>query len=154
MIVITGFVFFMIFGGIWTIIMKLDFIPYRDTTKIKSSRRISTILRSGRDVNIENKEGKTPLIQAIDNHSIDLVRKLLKAGAKTDYISTYNGMSLLSFATYYENLDIIKTLLDNVANINMKDKNGNTPLVEAVFNGNFEMVEFFSEQGGRYKYQG
>ena len=56
--------------------------------------------------------GQTPLIIAVDNNRVDLVRLLLKHGAN---ISTTDkeGWSALRKAVYHNHLEILKILLQN-----------------------------------------
>jgi ankyrin repeat protein len=108
----------------------------------------------------------SPLAQAVFDGDTDKVRSLLKDGA--DANSTLNatyqiapdgnisasfsvpifgaaqqeaGMSVLSFAAMQGSADIIRLLLDKGAEINSRDKYGQTPLILAAWQGDTESVQ-------------
>jgi ankyrin repeat protein len=53
----------------------------------------------------------------------------------------------LSVACVYNNIDTVKLLLDNKADIEARDDDGATPLFNAVLNGNTEIVRLLLEYG-------
>ena len=55
--------------------------------------------------------------------------------------------SALHLAIKKNNLDIIKWLLENGVDINIKDEDGRTPLMDSVLNLKISMVKFLLEKG-------
>lgn len=97
-------------------------------------------------IEMKNKQGKTPLMQACINGRPDIVELLLISGADPN-IRDEAGNSPLTCASSssYGNLEIIKSLLNHGADINAKVYNGWPPLFFA-FN-NYEVVKLLLERG-------
>ena len=86
---------------------------------------VDDALRAGANPNIHDGTGKTPLMCAISYPSI--VRKLLDAGAKVEPVDQ-NGDSALSYACGWH-YETARLLIENGADVNVKDKDGDTPLL-------------------------
>jgi ankyrin repeat protein len=66
----------------------------------------------GADVDIENKDGRTPLIVAIGRGSISLVRSLINIGADVNKRETSSNKTPLEYARTHEFLkDTVRTLI-------------------------------------------
>jgi ankyrin repeat protein len=118
------------------------------------------LLENGADPNLRDRNGRTPLYNAIISHSDGMVSTLLQYGAditvkvngelplitaikygrssaikmmldSKDYIPEYNHCNALFHAVETEYIDIIK-LLTQYFNVNERNRNGNTPLHRAV----------------------
>lgn len=93
-----------------------------------------------------NKKGETPLYWACKNNNFELVKILIKYGAKKS-INTINCSPLLA-AYENENKQIMKYLLENGADINQKvDKDGYSIIRYACIDQNIRMVKFIIENG-------
>lgn len=57
------------------------------------------------------------------------------------------GFSALVLATYIDNLEITKTLIENGAEVNAKDGMGNTALMGVAFKGNLEIARLLLDHG-------
>jgi|GEM_PF-3134159 len=106
---------------------------------------ISVLLASGADVNLQSKDGKTPLHRVSDVH---VAQQLLQAGANPNIHDHEDGKSPLHWAAGLEHREIVAELLKAGADINAIDGNGKTALQGAVQSGDFQMVEFLLEQEG------
>ncbi len=64
-------------------------------------------------------------------------------------VSDKNGMTLLHFCSEYNRKSMAKRLIDKGAELNLTDKNGNSPLWKAVFNarGDYELVKILIDSG-------
>jgi ankyrin repeat protein len=58
-----------------------------------------------------------------------------------------DGVSALMWATYYDQTDIARMLLDAGANPNLANRYGMTPLIQAAFNGNDEIIAMLLAAG-------
>lgn len=82
--------------------------------------------------------GNTALYYAVSNRSVDKALLLLKSQANPNI---YQGYSPLHIATKNNDTELAMSLIVHGADVNAKDKDGNTPLVYAAKNGNLELIE-------------
>ena len=80
-----------------------------------------------------------PLNVAISKGEIDLVKKFIEYGA--DINETTNGLTPLMYAARYNQVEIIKLLLEKGANLKVKDERGFTALNHAENSKATEAVE-------------
>jgi len=59
---------------------------------------VDIMIRYGGSVNLANSSGETPLIRAVQIHNVDIIRKLLDAGADADKTDTLAGKSARDYA--------------------------------------------------------
>jgi len=78
-------------------------------------------------LNQKNKDGKYPLDLAIEENDLEMVRQLIKAGAKVNYIIPgENGYTPLHLAIANSNLELVKILVEEgKADVNAKVNSGN-----------------------------
>jgi ankyrin repeat protein len=88
-------------------------------------------------------EGVTPLNNAILKGDIEVVKKFIEYG--TDVNEKSNGMSPLMIAARYNRVEIIKILLANGANLNLKDEKGFTALKHAELSNAKEAVQILKQ---------
>jgi len=79
------------------------------------------------------------LVENTINGNLEKVKELLNKGANPN--ATYNGVPALIWAVYKGHTDIVALLLENGANINIQDKDGDTPLIVASIKGNEELIK-------------
>ena len=82
---------------------------------------IENLLSNGHDINEKNKEGLTPLSEAIILNNYTLAKYLIENGADIDGTDKFNPLII---SAEQENDKIMKLLLENGANANQLDKNG------------------------------
>lgn len=73
-------------------------------------------------------EGRTPLILAVGDDKIEALALLIRNGANVNYIAGEMSPLHYAVATCEPTLEIISLLLDNGADLTIKDEYGNTPL--------------------------
>ncbi|MDF3048069.1 MAG: hypothetical protein K0R73_1187, partial [Candidatus Midichloriaceae bacterium] len=103
-----------------------------------------------RNINAQDKDGKTPLHWVAANGHKEIVELLLANKANIEAVAN-NGGTPLMFAAHNGHKEIVELLLANKANIEAKDKEGNTSLHYAVSNGHEEIVELLLEKDADIK---
>jgi ankyrin repeat protein len=100
------------------------------------------------DVNVNEKapDGSTALMWATFNVDKELVRALLKAGAKADVTNRY-GASALGEAVKVEDIELVRMLLDAGANVNSPNSDNQTALMLAVSTGSLPISKLLVERG-------
>jgi 5-methylcytosine-specific restriction endonuclease McrBC regulatory subunit McrC/ankyrin repeat protein len=97
------------------------------------------------NVNYRDKDGLTPLMVASSKHLNNVVF-LLKHKAKIDSQDKY-GRTALFHAVLCDNFEIVKVLLENGAEPNLRIEKGITYLMMASENSNFEIAKALLENG-------
>ncbi|HRH45460.1 MAG TPA: ankyrin repeat domain-containing protein [Pyrinomonadaceae bacterium] len=101
------------------------------------------------------------LVDAIENQNIDKVRDLIAKGANPDSVdfSTFEPIYPIIKASYKKDVNLMKLLLDNGADVNQEYSccmSSSTPLSNAVQYGDKNLVELLLERGAdanyRFKY--
>ena len=102
---------------------------------VGSVEQLNKLICLGADINIQDKDKRTPLIHAVIDNQIEMVRLLIYNGAKIN-IQDSLGYTALHYAAQNYLVDICKILSENNAIVDIQDNYGNTPLFRAVFNSN------------------
>ena len=104
---------------------------------------IKYLLSTGADVNSVDDEGVSVFMYAVDTDDINIVDLIWKTGADRNTIA-HDG----SCAIYHaNNVEIIKTLIKDGANINYKNSAGATPLHNAVMSYGLRTIYFLMKSG-------
>ena len=80
-----------------------------------------------RDLEIQDRDGRTLLINAAIYNRLDIVKLLIQRGASI-HTQDNIGNTALHAAVLGDNIDVVRFLLENGANINEKNNFGNTPI--------------------------
>lgn len=106
------------------------------------------------NINCPSKEGKTPLIVAVETiGNTDVVKCYVKAGANKES-KTNEGETPLHLAiSYPRRVQVAKYLIEQKANIEAKTKDGLTPLHLAAQSGNQDVVENLTKKGANINSQ-
>lgn len=87
-------------------------------------------------------EAEKNLVNAVENNDINTVKKILKMGIDPNIIITErNRWAIISYSAKHKHNEILKLLIENNADIDVKDLFGTTPLSVACFNGSVETVK-------------
>ncbi|MCG8486949.1 MAG: ankyrin repeat domain-containing protein [Chromatiales bacterium] len=102
------------------------------------------LISRGAYVNASNEEGATPLHSAAFGivNSGDLLKILLAKGANVDSGTGTKIGTPLIHATKYGNLEAVKVLLNNGADINARDESGNSALHFASLYGRIDVATY------------
>ena len=108
---------------------------------------IHPLLNAGAHLNRANNTGATPLFVPVHNNKLEVVKALLKAGAKTEI--AYQKETPLFAAVKNGQIEIVKELLDAGADVFFCKEDGVTPLHVAAQNGNIAIVKMLLEADAR-----
>jgi ankyrin repeat protein len=103
------------------------------------------LIDCGANIEARNKKGLTPLFTATEKGRHEIVRLLLRKGAKPDAMDDEGDTAL--HLTYSE--DVAMALIDCGANIEARNKKGLTPLFTATEKGRHEIVRLLLRKGAK-----
>jgi ankyrin repeat protein len=89
------------------------------------------LLQHGADIQLDNKYGYTPLMQAVMRNDAKMVSMLLDKGAKIDQKNFYTELTPLMMAVDNGSLDMVELLMARQANLNLQDGRGRSALMHA-----------------------
>lgn len=107
------------------------------------------IFSKGGNVNSVSQNGTTPLIEAVSSNCLEKVKYLVENKASINQKSEgFGGVSPLTEALWQTNFEITKYLVENGADVNIQKDNGDTALLEAVWNEkNYNAVNLLIQKG-------
>nr|POF26308.1 e3 ubiquitin-protein ligase mib2 [Quercus suber] len=115
----------------------------------RDAPEIQALLSAGNiDVNRLSKSGKTPLMHAVEQSDEAAVRKILDpgVGGVVDFPNVRNE-SALHIASSKGLHSMVRCLFDHDADINAKDRRGDTPLVKSVREGRSIVIDYLHGVG-------
>jgi truncated hemoglobin YjbI len=119
---------------------------------------VELLLHLGADPNARDQWGHTPLY-FVGNashgiHGADVVRVLVQGGANVNAQERLKHCTALHMAARRGNVPVAQALLDGGADLEARDKLGETPLRRAVNCGKVEMAAFLLSRGANVHTQG
>lgn len=124
-----------------TVYLKLLSENYKEGDELL----LPIFIEKGADVNVINKDQVTPLIAMVNANSVEGVRILLAASAKTEmifpiYYDTPITVAIKN-AVKNKNNQILDLFLDANADVNFPNSVGDTPLITAIILNSNDMIE-------------
>ena len=117
-------------------------------------QEILQLLKNGADVHEPEyppdlcNVGYTPILKASEAGAFEVVKTLIQKGANVnDKLSWGYKCTSLAFAIKYNNLELVKILVKNGANLESRDEGSNTPLLRACMTNRLEIVEVLVKNG-------
>lgn len=121
--------------------------PLIEAVKNNNSVGINNLLDSGvDDIDEENELGQSALTIAVDQENLEIVKLLLKAGARTDSQDIY-GYTPLVTAIFKGGKDIAMELIKAKASIGNVKGGGYEAFMSVIKNKNSELIEKVIEAG-------
>ena len=103
------------------------------------------LLANGLDINSRTKTGDTALHLAVEVTALDCLKELLSHKADMELRDYVEELTPFMKAVQLKQITIVKLLANNGANINIKDKEGNTALQIAIDLQQTSLVDFLIE---------
>lgn len=110
---------------------------------------VKTALQQGAPVNFKGKGGFTPLVVAATMGHLDVVQYLAEHGADINKRDNIRHKNALLAASFRSNDDVVAYLLAHGAEVDAQGVNGWTPLHDAAFVGDYNIVKMLVEHGAR-----
>jgi len=105
-------------------------------------------LEQGAKVDARNDKGRTALSLAVSAGQLQIIKALVEKGADVNARTpTETGSTVLAFAVRGKNLEVISYLLVLGAEVDLKGRNGATPLCHAAARGETDIVELLISKG-------
>lgn len=111
---------------------------------------VLALLEEGVDPNIKGPNGITALSLATQNNHKRIIKKLLEKGADPNIGDDKAGWFPLMWAAYNGFNDTMLLLLENGADVNLKNQFNETALLHAAFEGRDEAVRILLDHGADY----
>ncbi|KAA1258748.1 Ankyrin repeats (3 copies) [Rubripirellula obstinata] len=102
---------------------------------------VKFLLENDADVDARDREGKTPLMHACTNSSVETVRLLIDGGADINVTESTEGFTPLMTAAALGQTEIVKLLLERSADKGVVDQDGDTAISHAQNSQHDEIVE-------------
>ncbi|XP_076285931.1 transient receptor potential cation channel subfamily A member 1-like [Lasioglossum baleicum] len=118
--------------------------PIVNAIQNRDTKMIELLLTNGADI----KEDPKVVCTAVRCRNLELVEDLLKNGADINALDNmYFGNSFLHMAVKTKQVQMVKLLINYGANVNVKDSQGETPIVNAIQNRDKKMIELLLTNG-------
>ena len=111
--------------------------------------QVKSALEQGANPNFKGKGGFTPIVIAARNGYLDIVQYLLDHGAEMDKRDNSRKKSALLAAAFKSQNQVAEYLMTHGADINAQAINGFTPLHDAAWVGDYQLVKMLVEHGAR-----
>ncbi len=110
--------------------------------------QVQNLLKEKPDlVKARDNDGWTPLIMAARFNHVNLIKLLLKSGAKVDDVDN-EGSSALHHASASGRMEAVKTLVESKARVSLKNHGGDTPRKLAKSSGHSKVADYLEKKKG------
>jgi len=113
-------------------------VPNRDV--------VAALIGHGAQVNVRDKDGRTPLHGAVGSGDEDVATLLVASGADVNAADN-NGRTPLHAAARRGSTDVVRLLIDSGAKVDARDNKGSTPLHAATVGTRDDLIELLLAKG-------
>lgn len=106
------------------------------------TKTVERYIAAGMDVNVSPYNGMSALIGASAEGNVEVMKLLIRKGAKVDAKANDAGVAALLLAAVNGKEAAVQLLVQTGANVNETDNEGHTPLMEAAGKGHAQIVKF------------
>jgi ankyrin repeat protein len=108
---------------------------------------VRKLVAGGVNVNVEFKDGSTPLTKAVESESFSLAELLISVGAKADHVNKY-GDTAFAYAVRHDHMSLVELFCKSGHDVNIKRQDGETLLMTAAtHNRSFQMLNLLVTAG-------
>ncbi len=127
---------------------SLDVDPVHKAVMRHSLPEVTQAIAQGGDVDVLDREGRTPLFYAAQDGDSAIAADLIRHGANVN-AQDKSLKTPLHFAANAYQPEVAELLLKNGASVDAQDAHGNTPLSDAVFDskGRGQMIKLLLSSG-------
>ena len=125
-----------------------------EAVKVGSHKSVCHLIEKGISPNVQDEEGRTPLMVACERAYNRIVHILIEAGADVDAHGPL-GTTPLIYAAGYGRYETVKLLLEKGADIGAKTTGTypSTAAFAASANGHDDIVELLNEAGDQFTFE-
>jgi len=128
---------------------------YTYTTVHNHPAIVRLLVHNGAKVDVPNVKGLTPLLEAVEDDNVAMVKLLVELGADKDHIEDEDlerdyedgEGTPLCMAAYEGSVEVVKCLVELGADKEKADYNSKTPIFIAAQHGHVAVVRYLVEQG-------
>lgn len=114
---------------------------------------IEILIKNGADINYQNKNGETAFFRAASFSSVDVMNQLKNFDADINCSNNHGQTPLMLSVNHRFNLKTLEWLIQNKADINAQDIQGNTALMYAIASNQIEATELLLKNGAKTEIQ-
>lgn len=108
----------------------------------KNLENVAVALKAGSSPNAVNEQQASALFAAVQKQAYEISRLLVAAGADVNYVNDQNiGATPLMMAAAYKDMKLVNLLLENGAEVNKIDTNGDPAINWAAYYGYTDIAE-------------
>jgi len=142
--------YFSVLNSIFAVLLLLYCVAYPIAAEKESEIRDQyyDVIEELFSNKLDRSNGDTQqLITAVEKNDVRTVKELLEYDVNVDSDIDWEGKSLLQYGAEHNQVEIARLLLEKGANVNLKNKRGETALHLAVLKSNFELARIVIENG-------
>lgn len=123
------------------------FTPLRWCVKYGLRDKAIPLIERQAEVDVEDRDGHTPLRLAMLYGQLELVMLMIQNGCNVNKQGSQDGSSILHHAAQYGYEPLTASLLENKANVELRDKDGLTPLRWAITHSKLSVAKLLLDNG-------